>query len=652
MIKTLLIANRGEIAVRIARTARKLGVRTVAVYSDADRHAAHVVACDEAVRIGPPPARDSYLKMDAILDAARACQADAIHPGYGFLSENAGFAEACEKSGIIFVGPPASAIRAMGSKSEAKRLMQAANVPLVPGYHGAAQDLDTLRRESAKIGYPVLLKAAMGGGGKGIRVVEREEDLAQSVELVTREAIAAFGDGTLLVEKYVTRPRHVEVQVFADRHGNFVHLFERDCTLQRRHQKVIEEAPAPNLPDAARATLHASAIAAAKAIGYVGAGTVEFLLSAPSDQDGAAVYFMEMNTRLQVEHPVTEYVTGFDLVEWQLRVASNETLPCTQDEIRVQGHAVEARLYAEDPSRDFMPSTGKLTRLSMPDDIRIDSGVREGDTITSFYDPMIAKLIAGGATRGEAFARLANALDETAVDGVRTNASFLATLARNDDVAAMRIDTSWIERTLMGSAGAPAPQPDDTLPVLAALQALTVRPAGNDPWDASDGFRLNLPAEDVVELSIEGGLRRFAVTRDAGALRIDGHAVTLIEATPGTITAEIDGRLRRATVGKRDGGVALFVKGATLVATRHDPLAITQGAASTGDLTAPMPGTVVAIEVQAGAKVTAGTTLLILEAMKVHLPIHAPTDGTVGELFVALGDQVMEGAPLAHIDPG
>jgi 3-methylcrotonyl-CoA carboxylase alpha subunit len=642
MIKTLLIANRGEIAVRIARTARKLGVRTVAVYSDADRHAAHVVACDEAVRIGPPAARDSYLKVDAILEAARATGADAIHPGYGFLSENAGFAETCEKSGIVFVGPPASAIRAMGSKSEAKRLMQTANVPLVPGYHGAAQDLETLRKESAKIGYPVLLKAAMGGGGKGIRIVEREEDLAQSIELVTREAIAAFGDGTLLVEKYVTRPRHVEVQVFADKHGNFVHLFERDCTLQRRHQKVIEEAPAPNLPEKARATLHASAIAAAKAIGYVGAGTVEFLLGA----DGA-VYFMEMNTRLQVEHPVTEYVTGFDLVEWQLRVASGETLPRAQDQIRAQGHAVEARLYAEDPSRDFMPSTGKLTRLSMPTDIRIDSGVREGDTITSYYDPMIAKLIAGAATREEAFAKLANALDETAVDGVRTNASFLATLARDPEVAAMRIDTSWIERR----ENVAAAQTNDALPVLAALYNLTARPAGNDPWDTVDGFRVNLAAEDVVELEIEGAARRFPVTRNAQSMQIDGHAVTLIEVSAGAIAAEIDGRLRRATVSLRDRGVALFANGASVVATQPDPLAITQGGTSSGDLTAPMPGTVVAIEVQAGAKVTAGTTLLILEAMKVHLPIHAPTDGTVGELFVAIGDQVMEGAPLAHIDP-
>ncbi len=642
MIKTLLIANRGEIAVRIARTARKLGVRTVAVYSDADRHAAHVVACDEAVRIGPPAARDSYLKVDTILDAARATGADAIHPGYGFLSENAGFAEACENSGIIFVGPPAGAIRAMGSKSEAKRLMQAAGVPLVPGYHGAAQDLATLRGESAQIGYPVLLKAAMGGGGKGIRVVEREEDLAQSIELVTREAIAAFGDGTLLVEKYVARPRHVEVQVFADKHGNFVHLFERDCTLQRRHQKVIEEAPAPNLPDAARATLHASAIAAAKAIGYVGAGTVEFLLGA----DGA-VYFMEMNTRLQVEHPVTEFVTGFDLVEWQLRVASNEKLPATQDQIHATGHAVEARLYAEDPSRDFMPSTGRLTRLSMPDDIRIDSGVREGDTITSYYDPMIAKLIAGAATREEAFAKLANALDETAVDGVRTNASFLATLARDPEVAAMRIDTSWIERR----ENVAAPQTNDALPVLAALYNLTARPAGNDPWDTVDGFRVNLAAEDVVELEIDGAARRFPVTRNAQSMQIDGHAVTLIDVSAGAIAAEIDGRLRRATVSLRDRGVALFANGASVVATQPDPLVKVQSGGGSGDLKAPMPGTVVAIEVQAGAKVTAGTTLLILEAMKVHLPIHAPVDGTVGELFVAIGDQVTEGAPLAHIEP-
>ncbi|GIL40485.1 acetyl-CoA carboxylase biotin carboxylase subunit [Roseiterribacter gracilis] len=642
MLKTLLIANRGEIAVRIARTARKLGVRTVAVYSDADRHAAHVVACDEAVRIGPPAARDSYLKVDAILEAARATGADAIHPGYGFLSERADFAEACETSGIIFVGPPASAIRAMGSKSEAKTLMQAANVPLVPGYHGAAQDLETLRKASAKIGYPVLLKAAMGGGGKGIRIVEREEDLAQSIELVTREAIAAFGDGTLLVEKYVTRPRHVEVQVFADKHGNFVHLFERDCTLQRRHQKVIEEAPAPNLSADARKTLHASAIAAAKAIGYVGAGTVEFLLGA----DGA-VYFMEMNTRLQVEHPVTEYVTGFDLVEWQLRVASGETLPRTQDQIHAQGHAVEARLYAEDPSRDFMPSTGKLTRLSMPDDIRIDSGVREGDTITSYYDPMIAKLIAGAATREEAFAKLANALDETAVDGVRTNAAFLAALARDPAVAAMQIDTSWIERRESSAAVAA----DPSLAALAALYTRSTRPTGNDPWDVTDGFRVNLPAEDVIALDIDGTTRRFGVTRDAQSLRIDGHLVNLIDLSNGAIAAEIDGRLRRATVSLRDGGIALFANGASLVATVPDPLVTVQAGGASGDLKAPMPGTVVAIEVEAGAKVTAGTTLLILEAMKVHLPIHAPTDGTVGELFVALGDQVMEGAPLAHIDP-
>jgi 3-methylcrotonyl-CoA carboxylase alpha subunit len=648
MIKTLLIANRGEIAVRIARTARRLGVRTVAVYSDADRHAAHVVACDEAVHIGPPPARDSYLRIEAILEAARATGADAVHPGYGFLSENAGFAEACEAAGLIFVGPPASAIRAMGSKSEAKRLMSEAGVPLVPGYHGAAQDLETLRRESAKIGYPVLLKAAMGGGGKGIRIVEREEDLAASIELVQREAVAAFGDGTLLVEKYVTRPRHVEVQVFADTHGNVVHLFERDCTLQRRHQKVIEEAPAPDLSAPARETLHASAIAAARKIGYVGAGTVEFLLGG----DGA-VYFMEMNTRLQVEHPVTELVTGFDLVEWQLRVASGEVLPARQDEIRATGHAVEARLYAEDPARDFMPSTGRLTRLALPHDIRIDSGVREGDAITSFYDPMIAKLIAGGATRAEAFARLANALDETAVDGVRTNAAFLAALARDPEVGAMRIDTSWIERSLAArsEAGAPAARPDETLPILAALHALSARKRGDDPWDATDGWRLNLPNEDVVELAIEGGVHRFAIAREAQGLRINGHAVTLIEQSETTIAAEIDGRLRRATVAPRPHGVALFAAGTSLIATTPDPLAVAHGPSNSGDLTAPMPGTVVAIESPTGTKVAAGTTLLILEAMKVHLPIQAPVDGTVGEYFVGIGDQVMEGAPLAHLDP-
>ena len=498
MIRTLLIANRGEIACRIARTARAMGIRTVAVFSEADADAPHVRACDEAWPIGPSPAAESYLRADVILEIAKRVGADAVHPGYGFLSENAVFARLCEEAGIIFVGPPASAIEAMGSKAGAKALMQAAGVPLVPGYHGDDQSPECLAQEARKIGFPVLLKASAGGGGKGMRVIAAESELAAGIEGAAREGVASFGDGRLIVEKYLQRPRHVEVQVFADRHGSTLHLFERDCSAQRRHQKILEEAPAPGLDPALRETMGRAAVAAAQAVGYVGAGTVEFIL----DVSGS-FHFMEMNTRLQVEHPVTERITGLDLVEWQLRVAAGEPMPMSQADLAVRGHAVEVRLYAEDPARDFLPQTGPLVRLRFPDgeDIRVDSGVEEGGAVTVHYDPMIAKIIAHGRDRAEALARLAMALGRVEVVGVATNAGFLKRLVEHPEVIAGAIDTGFVGREIKTLAPLDEKTPTDVMALagLAEMRALDVEAkaltaqTGDpcSPWARADGWRLN-----------------------------------------------------------------------------------------------------------------------------------------------------------------
>ncbi|MBK8458396.1 MAG: ATP-grasp domain-containing protein [Phyllobacteriaceae bacterium] len=516
-IRTLLIANRGEIACRILRTARRMGLRTVAVYSDADTNALHIAMADSAVRIGPAPVGESYLKGEAIIAAAKAASADSIHPGYGFLSENPDFAEAVIAAGLTWVGPPPAAIRAMGLKDAAKRLMEKAGVPVVPGYHGDGQALVLLAGKAREIGYPVLIKARAGGGGKGMRRVEHPDDFAEALAGARREAKSAFGDDRVLVEKYVVSPRHIEVQVFGDAHGNVVHLFERDCSAQRRHQKVIEEAPAPGMSRAVRAAMTSAAVKAAQAIGYQGAGTIEFIADGSGPLDPARFWFMEMNTRLQVEHPVTEMVTGVDLVEWQLRVAAGEKLPLAQDDIRLDGHAFEARLYAEDASRGFLPATGALHHLALPSaaHLRIETGVRPGDTVTPFYDPMIAKIVAHGPDRTTALTRLAEALEETQVAGCTVNAGFLAALARDADFAAGRVDTGLIARKQ--AALTTIPEPAEAQIASAALAASGLYAGGGgDPWDALAGYAHFGAMARRVEIK-RGGDSIVASVRIAGA---------------------------------------------------------------------------------------------------------------------------------------
>lgn len=660
MFKKILIANRGEIACRVAATARRLGVRTVAVFSEADANARHVALCDESVAIGPAPARESYLKIERIIAAAVSTGAEAIHPGYGFLSENEAFAAACEAAGIVFIGPPASAIRAMGSKSAAKALMEKANVPLVPGYHGERQDAAFLRAEADAIGYPVLLKASAGGGGKGMRIVGRSEDFEAALASCQREAAASFGDDRVLVEKYLQRPRHIEIQVFADTHGECVYLFERDCSVQRRHQKVLEEAPAPGMSAERRRAMGEAAVNAARAVGYVGAGTVEFI----ANQDGS-FYFMEMNTRLQVEHPVTEMITGADLVEWQLRVAAGERLPLRQDELRIEGHAIEARIYAENPEKGFLPSTGRLLHLRMPDaaqfmngDVRIDAGVREGDTISPHYDPMIAKLVVRGDDRAQALARMAQALAAVEVVGPATNVAFLGRLVGSQPFAAADLDTGLIERH-HDALFPPAAEPP--LPVLALAVAMLSMPAGpsGDLWGAPSGWRLNgslarmlrftLPsaADAVLALTLE-------YRRDGWHLRRDGDGAALagIEIAGAAVTLSVDGRCVRGHV-VRDGDLFhVFHAGSHWQLAWSDPIAHAgEQEAEGGRLTAPMPGKIVQLLVEAGATVEKGAPLLIMEAMKMEHTISAPARGRVAELLYAVGDQVADGAQLLAFTP-
>jgi 3-methylcrotonyl-CoA carboxylase alpha subunit len=655
MLRRLLIANRGEIAVRVARTARRMGVATVAVYSAADAQAMHVAACDEAFPIGGAAPRDSYLKADALLAAARAAGADSVHPGYGFLSENADFAQACADAGLVFVGPPPAAIRAMGGKSAAKALMVEAGVPVVPGYHGDLQDAATLAGEAAKIGYPVLIKASAGGGGKGMRVVARAADFAEALEGARREAQSAFGDPKVLVEKYLERPRHIEVQVFCDAHGNGVHMFERDCSLQRRHQKVIEEAPAPGMTAERRRAMGEAAVRAAKAVGYVGAGTVEFI----ADPSGA-FYFMEMNTRLQVEHPVTEAITGLDLVEWQLRIASGEKLPLTQEVLRIDGHAFEARLYAEDPTRDFLPATGRLDRLVFPraeGGVRIDTGVREGDSVTIHYDPMIAKLVAHGRDRGEALRKLADALEAVRIVGVANNASFLARVARHKAFAAGEIDTGFIARHRAELVPEPG-SADDTVLALACLGVLRTRaaearrvPDPYSPWARADGWRLN--GDSHSTLVFADGSREIAVNAH---FRGQGYVLDLPGgpcaakgelSADGRLEADLDGRRLRAHVVRRGAEWTVFRGAEARSLTLVDPLAAAEaGGGADGRLVAPMPGKIVAVHVKAGDRVTRGQKLVVLEAMKMEHTILAPGDGTVERVRFAAGEQTAEGEEL------
>jgi 3-methylcrotonyl-CoA carboxylase alpha subunit len=658
-IRKLLIANRGEIALRIARTARAMGIATVAVYSEADRDALHVRRADEAWAIGPAPARDSYLRGEAILAAARASGADAIHPGYGFLSEDADFAEAVAGAGLIFVGPPAKAIRAMGSKSAAKALMAKAGVPLVPGYHGKDQSPARLAREAAAIGWPVLIKASAGGGGKGMKVVRSHSAFDEALASARREAAAAFGDEEMLIERYLTRPRHVESQIFADGHANVVHLFERDCSIQRRHQKVIEEAPAPFLDRALAARIGGAAIEAARAVGYVGAGTVEFILE--DDQ----FYFMEMNTRLQVEHPVTESVTKLDLVEWQLRVARGEPLPCRQDDIALSGHAVEARLYAEDPERDFLPQTGHLVHLVLPADlpgIRIDAGVASGDAVTRYYDPMLAKLIAHGADRREALDRLSAALAATEIAGLATNRRFLRRIAAHPAFAAGDFDTGFIERHRDDLLPSPAPPPPPIL-ALAAAALLALRRAAlpvdaADPWSpfaTAGAFTPNLASLDEVGL-LAGGTRtdvRLSTRRGRTIAEVAGEvlAVSIALRPGGDFIGQVEGARLAGRAILAAGHLDLILNGENHVFSIVDPHAAPDAAdKDAGHLRAPMPGAVIAV-VAAGTSVRKGMTLAVIEAMKMEHAVTAPADGVVAAVMVGVGDVVAEGADLVVLEP-
>ncbi|MDA0274986.1 MAG: acetyl/propionyl/methylcrotonyl-CoA carboxylase subunit alpha [Proteobacteria bacterium] len=667
MFRKILIANRGEIACRVITTARDLGIRTVAVYSDADRDARHVAMADEAHRIGPAPARESYLDVAAILAAAKDSGAEAIHPGYGFLSENEDFATACAKAGIVFIGPSPEAIAAMGDKSAAKALMEKAKVPLVPGYHGDNQDPAFLAKEAGKIGYPVLIKASAGGGGKGIRAVEKAADFAASLEGAKREAKAAFGDERVLIERYLQRPRHIEIQVFADSHGNAVYLFERDCSVQRRHQKVLEEAPAPGMTPQRRREMGEAAVAAAKAIQYTGAGTVEFI----AEQDGR-FYFMEMNTRLQVEHPVTEMITGQDLVKWQLAVAAGEPLPLAQEQLAIHGHAIEARIYAENPAKKFLPSTGTLRRLRAPvacefrvaaGYLRVDSGVREGDTISPHYDPMIAKLIVWGETRAVALARLRAALAEYEIVGVSSNVEFLGRIAASKAFAGADLDTGLIERSRAELFPVDAGATDEDLAAAALAELFAeqdhataqARASGDphSPWHIADGWRLNLGshhafvfAEGEKEHRVEvhfgdTGLRLSLDGRDqslAGAREGDGLRVTL-----GTKTF-------RARAFRDHAQWHLFHDGLHHVLALRDPAAVEGEEADGGSLAAPMPGKVIQVLVQAGAKVARGAPLLVLEAMKMEHTISAPRAGVVKKILYAAGEQVAEGAELLVLE--
>jgi 3-methylcrotonyl-CoA carboxylase alpha subunit len=646
MFRKLLIANRGEIACRIIRTARRMDVATVAVYSDADAGALHVQKADEAVRIGPAPARESYLDIAAIIDAARKGGAEAVHPGYGFLAENADLASACIEAGLVFVGPSPEAIRAMGSKAAAKALMQKAGVPVVPGYHGDDQRPETLRKEAAKIGYPVLIKAWAGGGGKGMRVVEKPGDLAAALAGAKREAASAFGDDRVLVEKYLDRPRHIEVQVFGDEVGDIVHLFERDCSVQRRHQKVIEEAPAPGLDPTLRLALHDAAIAAARAVDYVNAGTVEFIVA-----DGAG-YFMEMNTRLQVEHPVTEMITGIDMVEWQLRIAAGELLPLRQENITARGHAVEARVYAEDPDRNFLPQTGVLTLLREPDatsDLRVETGVRQGDAITPYYDPMIAKLAAWSEDRDRAIAHLTHGLSRYRVAGVTTNRDFLLRLARHPDFTAGAVDTGFITRHAAALAASPAPDAGIAAASRALIESEPPRPSADrhSPWSLRDGWRLDGHAMREIRWRAGARERLYSLSAPVGERgRGEGAAV------PPPHPASPLPRDSRIDVVRNGNRFTIIDDSGSWHLDLVDPLAARDDTEVTGGrLTAPMPGKIVQVLTAAGTSVKRGQPILILEAMKMEHTIAAPADGTVAAIHYAVGDLVEEGAALIAFTP-
>ncbi len=661
MFETILIANRGEIACRVIRTARALGVRAVAVYSDADAGAMHVALADQAYRIGAAPAAESYLDIGRILDAARRAGAEAIHPGYGFLAENPVFAEACAAAGLVFIGPPARAIRAMGDKAAAKALMEQAGVPLVPGYHGPDQTAETLAARAEQIGYPVLIKPAAGGGGKGMRAVGHPKGFVAALDAARREAAVSFGDDRVLIEKRLTRVRHVEIQVFADLQGTCLSLFERDCSIQRRHQKVIEEAPAPGLDPALRRAMGEAAVAAARAVGYAGAGTVEFLL----DWDNR-FYFMEMNTRLQVEHAVTELVTGIDLVEWQIRVAAGERLPLGQDGPAIFGHAIEARIYAEDPANLFLPAPGRLSHLRFPvpgPHVRIDTGVRMGDVISSHYDPLIAKLIVWDRDRAGAVRRLTAALAETEIAGVANNVAFLRRIAAHPAFATAESDTRFVERHGADLLPRPAPAAPETL-ALATLGVLferrrvaaeQARRSGDpwSPWHSANGWRLNDEAEEQIGFREAGTAIEVTVHyRRDGSYRFDLPGGVVVAASgelaeDGGLLADLDGVRRRGRVVCDGLDLTVLGAGGSHALSLIDPIAEAgQQRIDGGRLTAPMPGRIVAVLVEAGASVVKGQPLLMLEAMKMEHTIHAPADGTIDEIPYAAGESVEEGVTL------
>ena len=676
MFTKILIANRGEIACRIVRTARRLGVRTVAVYSEADVNARHVRLADEAVCIGPASARESYLVGERIIDAAQRTGAQAIHPGYGFLSENDQFAEACAAASIVFIGPPAAAIRAMGSKSAAKTLLAAAGVPLTPGYHGANQEGDFLRRQADALGYPVLIKAAAGGGGKGMRLVEASDDFPAALASCQREAASSFGSQEVLIEKYLRRSRHIEIQVFADTLGNCVYLFERDCSVQRRHQKVLEEAPAPGVTPAQRAAMGQAAVDAARAVGYVGAGTVEFIVGEGFAREGI-FYFMEMNTRLQVEHPVSEMITGQDLVEWQLRVACGEALPLRQEQLEIRGHALEARVYAENPAQEFLPSTGRLVHLVPPAEslnVRVDTGIEQGDEITPYYDPMIAKLIVWDVDRHAALARMRQALADYRIVGVTTNIDFLSRLVACPAFADADLDTGLIERSREFLFPAEAAPPRNVFFVAAVAgllreQAAAIARAGQSgdpwsPWSLHDGWRLNL--QPRRRLTYRAGDAHYEVVvayeADGWRLTLDGESVVargrFLERGrfAGQLAVELDDRRLVASVvavtEKNEQKRHVFLNGTNYVIMRDDPLHLVEaGGTQGGRLTAPMPGKVIALLAASGQRVNKGAPLLILEAMKMEHTITAPANGEVKAFHYAAGDQVADGAELVDFAP-
>ena len=667
MFTTILIANRGEIACRVAATARRMGIRTVAVYSDADAQALHVRQCDTALPIGGSAASESYLRGEAIIAAALASGAQAVHPGYGFLSENADFAQACWDAGLVFIGPPPAAMRAMGLKAQSKQLMERAGVPLVPGYHGADQDAAFLQREADRIGYPVLIKASAGGGGKGMRIVEAPGDFAAALASCQREAVSSFANGAVLIEKYVQRPRHIEVQIFGDSHGNCVHLFERDCSVQRRHQKVLEEAPAPGMTQALRAQMGAAAVAAARAVDYVGAGTVEFIVAQTgyAQPDSMQFFFMEMNTRLQVEHPVTEAITGLDLVEWQLRVASGEPLPLRQEQLQISGHAIEARICTEDPDKNFLPAVGPLAVFRTPDcarfapgAVRMDSGVGAGDRISPFYDPMIAKLIVHGSTREEALARMDAALAQTHIAGVANNVQFLRHVIATPAFAGAALDTALIAREsdrLFGqdAVGAHRAVLSAVAQLLRQERALETA----DPFSRRDGWQSHGETVRCLEwVYADAPLTACLHYGHDGTCRVrladETHAIQIDQGdAPFTLRIRWGTQEWRADVDGTDGVVHVFTPQGASSIRRADPLAQHQAQAPHGGLQAPMPGKVLQMLVRFGEPVVAGQTLALMEAMKMEHSIRAPFAGVVAELLYASGEQVAEGAALLRLDP-